>query len=68
MNDKPYIPSLLLLREIVKNTIGFDELSKLTNLSRTSLYKALSHNGNPTLHTLFLITNALNIVIKVEVV
>lgn len=50
---------LVTLRQAAKAKVGFKNLSDSTGLSRESLYKALSSNGNPRLHTLKLILNAL---------
>lgn len=50
---------LVTLRQAAKAKVGFKNLSKTTGLSRESLYKALSPQGNPRLHTLKLILNAL---------
>lgn len=58
-NDGDEKAFLVTLRHVAKAKIGFKNLSKSTGLSRESLYKALSPNGNPRLHTLKLILNAL---------
>jgi probable addiction module antidote protein len=47
------ISSLLLaLRQIAKSKGGIAQLSEKTSITRESLYKILSKNGNPTLTTL----------------
>ena len=43
---------LMALRQIAKAKGGMTALSKGTKLSRESLYKSLSPNGNPTLKTM----------------
>ena len=43
------------LRQVVLSQGGFSELSKKTGLSRESLYKTLSVNGNPRFQTVKII-------------
>lgn len=43
---------LMALRQVAKAKGGMTALSKHTHLSRESLYKSLSPNGNPTLKTM----------------
>jgi probable addiction module antidote protein len=45
---------------------GMSSLAKQTGLSRESLYRTLSANGNPTLSTLEKVTKAFNIKLSVE--
>ena len=51
---------LLALKQVTLSKGGFQELSKNTGLSRESLYKTLSINGNPRLSTLQKILKALD--------
>ncbi len=46
------IQLLLAIRQVVQAGIGFTALAKNTGLSRESLYKTLSGNGNPKLKTI----------------
>ena len=57
---------LLAIRQVVIAGIGFSALSERTGLSRESLYKSLSGNGNPKLKTLQLILSALGYGVKVK--
>ena len=50
---------LIALRQVAQAQGGFTVLSKKTGLTRASLYKTLSIQGNPRLSTLRLILNAL---------
>lgn len=50
---------LLVIRQVVQAGIGFAKLSEVTGLSRESLYKTLSGQGNPKLKTLKEILSAL---------
>ena len=43
---------LKALRNVVEAQGGFTRLAKKVRMSRTSLYKALSENGNPEVNTL----------------
>lgn len=52
-NKDPDVGALLMaLRQVAKAQGGMTELSKKTNLSRESLYKTLSPQGNPRLKNL----------------
>ncbi|TCK59933.1 addiction module antidote protein [Seleniivibrio woodruffii] len=53
------IQLLLAIRQVVQAGIGFTALAKNTGLSRESLYKTLSGNGNPKLKTIQLILSEL---------
>jgi probable addiction module antidote protein len=46
---------------------GMARVAKRAGLGRESLYKALSHDGNPKLDTLLKITHALGLKLMVEV-
>jgi probable addiction module antidote protein len=50
---------LLLALRRVAEAVGVANLAKKTGLSRQSIYKALSENGNPTLKTLDAVLRAL---------
>ncbi len=54
----------MVLREIADAQGGLAKLAARTNLSRQSLYKALSPKGNPTLSTLRLIFHNLGLQMK----
>ncbi|OGQ36137.1 MAG: putative addiction module antidote protein [Deltaproteobacteria bacterium RIFCSPHIGHO2_12_FULL_43_9] len=56
---------LMALRDIAK-AYGMSEISEQTDLGRESLYKALSEFGNPKLHTLWLLFNAIGLRLLVE--
>jgi probable addiction module antidote protein len=49
---------LTALRHIVEARGGIAEIAKKAGLSRESLYRALSANGNPTLSTMKKVVNA----------
>jgi probable addiction module antidote protein len=49
---------LAALRHIVEARGGMAEVAKKAGLSRESLYRALSPNGNPTLSTIKKVVNA----------
>ena len=57
---------LLAIRDVVKAQDGMTELSQKTNLSRESLYKALSSTGNPQFSTVWAILNALGFHFVIE--
>jgi len=52
---------LKAIRNIVEAQGGISKLAEKTNLSRTSLYKTLSEDGNPELITLDIILRAFGI-------
>ncbi len=52
---------LMALRHAVEAVGGMTELARRTGLSRESLYRTLSENGNPRLTTLRLILNAFGV-------
>lgn len=52
---------LKALRNVVEAHGGIGELSKKTKLSRTTLYKTLSTDGNPEIKTLDIILRAYGI-------
>lgn len=49
---------LTALRHVVEARGGMADVAKRADLSRESLYRALSPNGNPTLHTLCAVVKA----------
>ncbi len=49
---------LAVLRQLVEARGGMADVAKRAELSRESLYRALSPNGNPTLHTLRAVVHA----------
>lgn len=54
------------LKQIALAKGGFSELSKQTGLSRESLYKTLSTNGNPKFETIKIILNSLGYAFTVK--
>lgn len=54
-----------VLGDIAKSK-GMSEISARSGLSRTSLYKALSSNGNPELATILKVVNALGYRLQLE--
>jgi len=57
---------LITLRQVAKAKGGFIQLADKTGLSRESLYKTLSPQGNPRLHTLTVILNALGYKLQLQ--
>jgi probable addiction module antidote protein len=57
---------LVMLRQAAKTKIGFKDLAAKTGLSRESLYRALSPQGNPRLHTIKLVLGALGYELKLQ--
>lgn len=51
---------------IMARAHGMTQLAKDTGLSRESLYKALSHDGNPEFATILKVTKALGIKLHAE--
>jgi probable addiction module antidote protein len=49
---------LAALRHVVEARGGMADVARRAELSRESLYRALSPNGNPTLHTLRAVVRA----------
>lgn len=45
---------------------GYDSVSRKLKIARSNLYRVLSENGNPTLHTLLPILYALNMRVEVK--
>ncbi len=58
--DGDYRVFLSALRNVAK-AIGYSELSKMTGLERTSLYKMLSVDGNPTISSFYDLLGALGV-------
>ncbi|WP_263079856.1 putative addiction module antidote protein [Endozoicomonas sp. Mp262] len=50
---------------VVARAKGMSDLAKATGLSRESLYRALSEQGNPSLKTLLVVCAALGITLKI---
>jgi len=61
-------PTLLLLalRNVADSNGGMAMISKQTGLSRESLYRSLSENGNPKISTLFSVIKALGLHLSVK--
>ena len=61
-------PALLLvaLRNVADSKGGMTMISKQSGLSRESLYRSLSENGNPKISTLFSIIKALGLHLSVK--
>lgn len=57
---------LVVLRQAAKAKMGFKGLAEKTGLSRESLYRTLSPNGNPRLHTMKLVLGALGYELKLQ--
>lgn len=57
---------LLALRNVVDSKGGMSMISQQTGLSRESLYRSLSKNGNPKISTLFSIVKALGLHLSVK--
>jgi probable addiction module antidote protein len=57
---------LVTLRQATKAKIGFKNLAEQTGLSRESLYRVLSPDGNPRLHTFKLVLGALGYKLKLQ--
>lgn len=57
--DKDMQAFLLSLRYVAEALGGVPELSRKTNIGKTSLYKVLSEDGNPQLDTVYTILNGL---------
>ncbi len=52
---------------VVARAEGMSEVAKQTGLTRASLYKALSDNGNPEFSTVLKVLHALGLKMTVEV-
>jgi probable addiction module antidote protein len=61
-------PTLLLLalRNVADSKGGMAMISRQTGLSRESLYRSLSENGNPKISTLFSVIKALGLHLSVK--
>ena len=57
---------LLALRNVADSKGGMAMISRQTGLSRESLYRSLSENGNPKISTLFSIIKALGLHLSVK--
>jgi len=51
---------------VVARTQGMLDVAKKTGLAREHLYNSLGENGNPTLHTLITVLDALGYRLKIE--
>ncbi|MBS0350857.1 MAG: putative addiction module antidote protein [Proteobacteria bacterium] len=51
---------LLSLKQVIRAQGGVAHIAEKTNKSRTSLYKALSEDGNPGLRNIFDLLDAIN--------
>jgi probable addiction module antidote protein len=66
MLESPKEPELFLLAlGRVAKTFGMTEIANTTGLGRESLYKTLSTEGNPTLKTLLLLVDAMDLQLAV---
>jgi probable addiction module antidote protein len=66
MLGAPKEPELFLLGlRQVATALGMTQLSTTTGLGRESLYKTLSEEGNPTLKTLLLLLDAMDLQLAV---
>lgn len=57
--------ALLALRSLADAYGGVGKVAAATGLSRESLYRSLSENGNPTLRTLFAVLDSLGLRLSV---
>lgn len=57
---------LMALRDVAQAQGGVMKLANVTGLSRTSLYKSLSRNGNPKINTISTVLKGLGLKIKIE--
>lgn len=57
---------LMALRNVADSTGGMSHLSRETGLTRESLYKALSEDGNPRLSSLDAILRAMGLKLNVQ--
>lgn len=57
----------LLLRELVNQTIGFEDLARRTSINSKSLHRMLSRNGNPTCRNMVRIICALQVALDITV-
>jgi probable addiction module antidote protein len=57
---------LLALRHIAEARGGIAKVAKAAGIERESLYRALSHRGNPRLSTLVAVTKAVGLKLTVE--
>lgn len=51
---------LSMLRDLVNAKISFAELARQTGFGEKSLHRMLSHRGNPTTKSLFVVTSAIS--------
>jgi DNA-binding phage protein len=58
---------LMMLRELVGATIGFERLARLTGINSKSLHRMLSKTGNPTTKNLVTIISTMKEVLGVYV-
>ena len=59
---------LLALRHLAEAKGGIAKVAKKAGIERESLYRALSHTGNPRLSTLVAVTKAIGLKLTVEAV
>ena len=64
LRDEPET-ARLILRDLVNATLGFEELSRLTDKPIKSLHRMLSPNGNPSMDNLAAIFGAMRASLKV---
>ena len=57
---------LIALRRIAEARGGIARVAKAAGIERESLYRALSHRGNPRLSTLVAVTKAVGLKLTVE--
>jgi DNA-binding phage protein len=60
------LEQLVMLRELVSMTIGFEGLAKMTGINSKSLHRMLSRTGNPTTKNLALIICAMKQTLEVH--
>lgn len=63
--DEPRV-LLIALRHVAEARGGLAKVAKAAGIERESLYRALSHRGNPRLSTLVAVTKAMGLKLTVE--
>lgn len=64
-SDEPRV-LLVALRHVTEARGGFAKVAKAAGIERESLYRALSHRGNPRLSTLMAVTRAIGLRLTVD--
>lgn len=64
LEEEDFETFLLSLKDVVKFHSNFSKIAKKVNLSRNTVYKALSDKGNPEFKTILLVLQAIGIDLK----